>query len=87
MHCGGHLDSYHINVQVRIASRVNIGRKLGYTDSQIQKLICKELQIIREELLKWHWWIGDYFDPCTLYPSQIWTTRFLVVPEIVNNDK
>ena len=35
-----------------VANRVNIGRKLGYTDSQIQKLICKELQIIREELLK-----------------------------------
>ena len=51
MHCGGHLDSYHINVQVRIASRVNIGRKLGYTDSQIQKLLCAELQKIRSDLL------------------------------------
>ena len=48
---------------------------------------CELSSEIREELLKWHWWIGDYFDPCTLYPSQIWTTRFLVVPEIVNNDK
>ena len=50
-------------------------------------IMCELSSEIREELLKWHWWIGDYFDPCTLYPSQIWTTRFLVVPEIVNNDK
>lgn len=34
-----------------IASRVNIGRKLGYTDSQIQQLLCAELQKIRSDLL------------------------------------
>ena len=27
-----------------VANRVNIGRKLGYTDSQIQQLLCAELQ-------------------------------------------
>ena len=50
-------------------------------------IMCELASEIREELLKWHWWIGDYYNPCTLYPSQIWTTRFFVVPEIVNNDK
>ena len=34
-----------------VANRVNIGRKLGYTDSQIQKLLCAELQKIRSDLL------------------------------------
>lgn len=52
MHCGGHLDSYHINVRERILNRVNAARKLGYSNSQIQKLICAELQKIRTELLK-----------------------------------
>jgi hypothetical protein len=50
-------------------------------------IICELASKIREEMLKWHWWIGDYYNPCTLSPSQIWTTRFLVVPEVVNNDK
>lgn len=50
-------------------------------------IICELTSKIREEILKWHWWIGDYYNPCTLSPSQIWTTRFLVVPEVVNNDK
>lgn len=50
-------------------------------------IICELASKIREEILKWHWWIGDYYNPCTLYPSQIWITRFLVVPEVVNNDK
>ena len=52
MHCGGHLDSYHINVRKRLDNVIVMAEDLGYTDSQIQKLICKELQIIREELLK-----------------------------------
>ena len=51
MHCGGHLDSYHINVRKRLDNVIVMAEDLGYTDSQIQKLICKELQIIREELL------------------------------------
>ena len=34
-----------------VANRVNIGRKLGYTDSQIQQLLCVELQKIRSDLL------------------------------------
>lgn len=50
-------------------------------------IICELASKIREEILKWHWWIGDYYNPCTLSPSQIWITRFLVVPEVVNNDK
>lgn len=50
-------------------------------------IMCELASEIREELLKWHWWIGDYYNPCTLYPSQIWTTRFLVVPDIVKDDK
>ena len=45
-------DSYHINVRERILNRVNAARKLGYSNSQIQKLICAELQKIRTELLK-----------------------------------
>jgi hypothetical protein len=52
LNCGGHLDSYHINVRERILNRVNAARKLGYSNSQIQKLICAELQKIRTELLK-----------------------------------
>ena len=52
MHCGGHLDSYHINVRKRLDNVIVMAEDLGYIDSQIQKLICKELQIIREELLK-----------------------------------
>ena len=34
-----------------VANRVNIGRKLGYSDSQIQQLLCAELQKIRSDLL------------------------------------
>lgn len=34
-----------------------------------------------EELRLWHWWLGDYINPLTMYPWQQWTMRFIVVPQ------
>ena len=34
-----------------------------------------------EELRSWHWWLGDYINPLTMYPWQQWTMRFIVVPQ------
>ena len=36
-----------------VANRVNIGRKLGYTDSQIQQLLCAELQKNKKRFAYW----------------------------------
>lgn len=51
MHCGGHLDSYHINVRKRLEDLIDKAEDLGYSNILIQKLICNELQTIRKELL------------------------------------
>ena len=34
-----------------------------------------------DELRLWHWWLGDYMNPLTMYPWQQWTMRFVVVPK------
>lgn len=34
-----------------------------------------------EELRLWHWWLGDYINPLTMYPWQQWTMRFIVIPQ------
>ena len=49
MHCGGHSDSYHRKVRERLFKTEM--RKRGAPDSQIQKVICDELQKIRSDLL------------------------------------
>ena len=51
MHCGGHLDSYHINVRKRLEDLIDKAEDLGYSNILIQKLICNEFQTIRKELL------------------------------------
>lgn len=51
MHCGGHLDSYHINVRKRLEDLIDKAEDLRYSNILIQKLICNELQTIRKELL------------------------------------
>ncbi len=51
MHCGGHLNEYHDQVWGRLLNRVDFGESFGYTDSQIQQLLCAELQKIRSDLL------------------------------------
>ena len=51
MHCGGHLDSYHINVRKRLEELIDKAEDLRYSNILIQKLICNELQTIRKELL------------------------------------
>ena len=28
-----------------------------------------------EELCSWHWWLGEYMNPLTLYPQQLWTIK------------
>lgn len=34
-----------------------------------------------EELHLWHWWLGDYVNPLTMYPKQQWTAKFIVIPQ------
>ena len=51
LNCGGHLDSYHINVRKRLEDLIDKAEDLGYSNILIQKLICNELQTIRKELL------------------------------------
>ena len=51
MHCGGHLDSYHINVRKRLEDLIGKAEDLRYANILIQELICNELQTIRKELL------------------------------------
>ena len=38
----------------------------------------------RNELLSWHWWLGDYLNPHTLYPQQVWTIKFIVIPAAIS---
>ena len=42
------------------------------------------ISIFREELLKWHWWLGDYLNPLTLYSQQVWVIKFMLIPQITN---
>ena len=51
LNCGGHLDSYHINVRKRLEYLIDKAEDLGYSNILIQKLICNELQKIRRDLL------------------------------------
>lgn len=32
-----------------------------------------------EELCSWHWWLGEYINPLTLYPQQVWTIKYIVI--------
>lgn len=32
-----------------------------------------------KELRLWHYWLGDYINPQTLYPWQQWTIKFIVI--------
>jgi len=34
-----------------------------------------------EELHSWHWWLGEYMNPLTLYPQQLWTIKYIVIPQ------
>ena len=34
-----------------------------------------------EELHLWHWWLGDYVNPLTMYPKQQWVAKFIVIPQ------
>ena len=34
-----------------------------------------------EELRSWHWWLGEYMNPLTLYPQQLWTIKYIVIPQ------
>lgn len=34
-----------------------------------------------KELRLWHYWLGDYINPMTLYPWQQWTIKFIVIPQ------
>ena len=40
----------------------------------------------REELLTWHWWLGDYLNPLTLYPSEVCVIQFLILPNKKDNN-
>ena len=34
-----------------------------------------------EELFSLHWWLGEYVNSHTLYPQQLWTMRYIVIPQ------
>lgn len=39
------------------------------------------IPIFREALSSWHWWLGDYMNPLTMYPRQVWTMKYIIVPD------
>ena len=51
MHCGGHTNEYHDYVFDRLRKAKMLAKRKGFTDAQIQKILCNELQKIKKELL------------------------------------
>lgn len=39
------------------------------------------IPIFREALSGWHWWLGDYMNPLTMYPRQQWAMKYIIVPD------
>ena len=36
--------------------------------------------LCREELLTWHWWLGKYINPLTLFSKQAWASPYIIIP-------
>lgn len=47
------MNEYHDQVWGRLLNRVDFGESFGYTDSQIQKLLCVELQKNKKRFVYW----------------------------------